>query len=99
MRPELVTTQNGFLKITTKQERYRGTAYSSGQVMSWNKFCMTGGLIEVQYVLPGSPGLEGLWPAIWMLGNLGRATYDVRAGRALLGAGWLGRARQRPALL
>ena len=25
--------------------------------------------------LPGAPGVPGVWPAIWMLGNLGRATY------------------------
>jgi hypothetical protein len=79
MRPEMVTTERGFLKITTDRVRYRGTAYSSGQVMSWNKFCLTGGIVEIEFVLPGQPGLGALWPAIWMLGNLGRATFEVRA--------------------
>jgi beta-glucanase (GH16 family) len=82
MRPEMVTTERGFLKIQTDKQRYRGTAYSSGQVMSWNKFCMSGGLVEVRFVLPGQPGVEGLWPAIWMLGNLGRATFEVSEKRA-----------------
>ena len=27
-------------------------------------------------ILPGEPDIGGLWPAVWMLGNLGRATYE-----------------------
>ncbi|KAJ1622020.1 hypothetical protein T492DRAFT_846621 [Pavlovales sp. CCMP2436] len=64
MRPEMATTERGFLKITTDR------------VMSWNKFCLTGGIVEIKFVLPGQPGLGALWPAIWMLGNLGRATFE-----------------------
>jgi beta-glucanase (GH16 family) len=29
----------------------------------------------VNVSLPGLYGIEGLWPAVWMLGNLGRAGY------------------------
>lgn len=46
-------------------------------MQSWNKFCFTGGIIEVDVMFPGSPYIGGLWPAIWMLGNLGRATYEA----------------------
>lgn len=36
---------------------------------------MTGGIIEFNAKLPGDPKVGGLWPALWMLGNLARATY------------------------
>lgn len=28
-------------------------------------------------ILPGEPDIGGLWPAMWLLGNLGRATYEA----------------------
>jgi hypothetical protein len=51
--------------------------FKSGMVQSWNKFCFTGGIIEVDVIFPGDPYIGGLWPAIWLLGNLGRATYEA----------------------
>ena len=36
---------------------------------------MVGGIIEFNAKLPGDPKVGGLWPALWMLGNLARATY------------------------
>ena len=36
---------------------------------------MTGGIVEFNAKLPGDPKVGGLWPALWMLGNLARATY------------------------
>jgi beta-glucanase (GH16 family) len=50
--------------------------FKSSMVQSWNKFCFTGGIIEYDIVLPGDPYIGGLWPAVWLLGNLGRATYE-----------------------
>lgn len=88
-RPQNVATTNGVLNITTirKTNRYRAfdekklKYYSdakhiqSGMVQGWNKFCLTGGIIEYSVKLPGDPKVGGLWPALWMLGNLARATY------------------------
>jgi len=51
--------------------------FKSGMIQSWNKFCFTGGIVEVDVILPGEPDIGGLWPAVWMLGNLGRATYEA----------------------
>ena len=51
--------------------------FKSGMIQSWDKFCFTGGIVEVDVILPGEPDIGGLWPAIWLLGNLGRATYEV----------------------
>lgn len=86
----VTTTEDGMLKISTKigrteWDRYdpvkkkwkvEKALYNSGMVQSWEKFCFTGGIVEVDVILPGDPFIGGLWPAIWMLGNLGRATYE-----------------------
>jgi beta-glucanase (GH16 family) len=84
-----VSTEDGMLKIRTqskkttwqrfdhvkKKWKMEHAYFNSGMVQSWNKFCFTGGILEVDVILPGDPNIGGLWPAIWMLGNLGRATY------------------------
>ncbi|KAG6880328.1 hypothetical protein C0992_011077 [Termitomyces sp. T32_za158] len=42
-----------------------------------NKFCFTGGYIETSVQLPGANNVVGLWPAVWTMGNLGRAGYGA----------------------
>ena len=88
-RPENVRTSNGVLQILTNLKSNYYKAFDedthkyyadakhiqSGMVQGWNKFCMTGGIIEISAKLPGDPSTGGLWPALWMLGNLARATY------------------------
>mmetsp|Transcript_40583 Transcript_40583/g.85189 ORF Transcript_40583/g.85189 Transcript_40583/m.85189 type:complete len:628 (+) Transcript_40583:141-2024(+) len=88
-RPQNVQTTNGVMNITTiratnkykafdeKKLKYYADAkhIQTGMVQGWNKFCMTGGIIEFSAKLPGDPKVGGLWPALWMLGNLARATY------------------------
>jgi beta-glucanase (GH16 family) len=87
----ITTTTDGMLTIRSVLEETEWTHYSavdkeykhekkhfkSGMVQSWDKFCFTGGIVEVDVILPGEPDIGGLWPAIWLLGNLGRATYEV----------------------
>jgi beta-glucanase (GH16 family) len=46
-------------------------------IQSWNKMCYTGGMLEVSVTLPGSNNVAGLWPAVWSMGNLGRAGYGA----------------------
>jgi beta-glucanase (GH16 family) len=86
-----VTTENGFLKISSylektswnrfnhikKRWKKEQKNFTSGMVQGWNKFCFTGGIIEVDVIVPGDPFIGGLWPAVWILGNLGRATYEA----------------------
>ncbi|KAL6750288.1 hypothetical protein V8C86DRAFT_3031200, partial [Haematococcus lacustris] len=55
--------------------RVTGLGFRSGMVSSWNKLCFTGGYLEVRAKLPGNPQVGGLWPSIWLLGNLARAGY------------------------
>ncbi|KAL7547783.1 hypothetical protein ACHAWF_012590 [Thalassiosira exigua] len=86
----VTTTPDGMLTIRSVLDETSWTRYDplkkeyetttkhfkSGMIQGWNKFCFTGGILEVDAILPGSPDIGGLWPAVWMLGNLGRATYE-----------------------
>ena len=42
-----------------------------------NKFCFTGGIVEASVQLPGTYNVVGMWPAVWTMGNLGRAGYGA----------------------
>uniref|UniRef100_A0A8H7XZ25 GH16 domain-containing protein n=1 Tax=Psilocybe cubensis TaxID=181762 RepID=A0A8H7XZ25_PSICU len=75
--PEAVTTANGALEVTLKEKDTHGLSYEGGMMSTWNKFCFTGGLVETSVTLPGRNDVAGLWPAIWALGNLGRAGYGA----------------------
>uniref|UniRef100_A0A8H7XP48 GH16 domain-containing protein n=1 Tax=Psilocybe cubensis TaxID=181762 RepID=A0A8H7XP48_PSICU len=76
----ILTTQNGALRIKIDRVdpiNNHNLTYRSGMLQSWNKFCFTGGLIETAVTLPGSNSVSGLWPAVWTMGNLGRAGYGA----------------------
>jgi len=79
--PSGATTSGGSLRL--KLEKVDNPAdnhnlsYKSAMIQTWNKFCFTGGLIEASVVLPGSNNVHGLWPAIWTMGNLGRAGFGA----------------------
>ena len=75
--PDAVTTRLGALEITATNTGFRDATYASGSVQGWNKFCLQGGIVDVSYTLPGDPGVPGVWPGIWMMGNLGRATFTL----------------------
>ncbi|KAF9234999.1 glycoside hydrolase family 16 protein [Melanogaster broomeanus] len=75
--PAAVTTKNGALEITLSKEdpaTNHNLTYRSGM------FCFTGGLIEASVILPGSNNVTGLWPAVWTMGNLGRAGFGASFG-------------------
>jgi beta-glucan synthesis-associated protein KRE6 len=90
-KSDLVTTSNGFLNISTivadityntndilakPGTKGKNTKnYQSAMVNGWNKFCFTGGIVEISAKLPGKHNAGGLWPAMWLLGNMARATY------------------------
>ncbi|KAJ7152187.1 glycoside hydrolase family 16 protein [Mycena crocata] len=71
--PSAVTTANGSLKITLSATQNHDLNYTGGE----NKFCFTGGLIVAAATLPGTNNIHGLWPALWTMGNLGRAGYGA----------------------
>jgi len=87
----VTTTADGMMKIASvfkktewdrfdhvnKSYKHETRHFQSGMVQGWNKFCFTGGIVEVDVIMPGDPFIGGLWPAVWLLGNLGRATYEA----------------------
>ncbi|GLB37064.1 putative beta-glucan synthesis-associated protein (SKN1) [Lyophyllum shimeji] len=75
--PEAITTANGSLVITLSKKQNHGLNYQGGMMSTWNKFCFTGGYIESSVQLPGANNVVGLWPAVWTMGNLGRAGYGA----------------------
>ncbi|EJC97937.1 glycoside hydrolase family 16 protein [Fomitiporia mediterranea MF3/22] len=75
--PSAVTTANGKLVFTMAETPNHDLSFMSGMLQSWNKFCFTTGIIEVSVSLPGDAETPGLWPAIWTMGNLGRAGYGA----------------------
>ncbi|KAG2013322.1 beta-glucan synthesis-associated protein, variant 5 [Coprinopsis cinerea AmutBmut pab1-1] len=75
--PEAVTTANGSLVITFSEKNTHNLNYQGGLVTTWNKFCFTGGYIEAAVQLPGANNVAGMWPAVWTMGNLGRAGYGA----------------------
>ncbi|KAJ7900180.1 beta-glucan synthesis-associated protein [Mycena olivaceomarginata] len=75
--PSAATTKNGALEITLSQTPNHGLDYMGGLISTWNKFCFTGGLIVSSVTLPGTNNIHGLWPAVWTMGNLGRAGFGA----------------------
>ncbi|KAJ1848956.1 hypothetical protein H4S02_006946 [Coemansia sp. RSA 2611] len=76
--PHHATTAGGNLEITLeKNESHSGLPYTSAMLQSWNKQCFQGGYLEVSVSLPGDASKSGYWPAVWTLGNLGRAGYGA----------------------
>lgn len=75
--PDGLTTADGSLVVTLSEKETHNLHYQGGLMTTWNKFCFTGGLIEASVQLPGSSNVVGLWPAVWTLGNLGRAGYGA----------------------
>jgi beta-glucan synthesis-associated protein KRE6 len=77
LHPSAIVTRNGALEITFSDQPSHGLQYTSGMMTTWNKFCFTGGLIETSISLPGANNIAGMWPAVWTMGNLGRAGYGA----------------------
>lgn len=64
-RPENVQVSNGILVITTREESFQGSNYTSARLLTKDKFEQTYGRFEARIRLPWG---QGIWPAFWMLG-------------------------------
>lgn len=42
-------------------------SFSVAMIQSWNKFCFTGGYVEVSVSLPGTSDAPGFWPGAWTM--------------------------------
>ncbi|ODO06113.1 glucosidase [Cryptococcus wingfieldii CBS 7118] len=74
--PKRLTTKDGKLVITLDKIVSHGMNFEGAMMSSWNQFCFSGGYIEGTSILFLAPKLAlTLWPAIWTMGNLGRAGY------------------------
>ena len=86
--PATITTKGGTLKITLSKREAHNLNYEDGMITSWNQFCFTEGYIEIAVTFPGLNEVTGLWPAIWAMGNLGRAGYGVSLSMVLAWREW-----------
>ena len=65
-RTENTSLHNGFLTITAKEENFGGFNYTSSRIKTQGIKSFTYGRIDIRAKLPYS---QGLWPALWMLGE------------------------------
>ncbi len=56
----------GNLVIQARKEPFGGFQYTSSRLITENKFEFTYGRIDVRAVVPGD---QGIWPAVWLLGE------------------------------
>ncbi len=60
------TVANGFLTIEAKREAEGGAQYTSSRLTTQNKFTFQYGRVDIRAKMPKG---QGLWPALWMLGE------------------------------
>jgi hypothetical protein len=65
-RQQNTSLENGYLKITAKQEYYGGKNYTSSRIKTQGNVLHTYGRIDIRAKLPFG---QGIWPALWMLGD------------------------------
>ncbi len=65
-RKENTTVSGGYLTITAKQQDFSGRQYTSSRLTTSGKQSFQYGRIDIRAALPKG---QGLWPAIWMLGD------------------------------
>lgn len=75
--PAGVYTKDGTLRVRLEQHPEHNLNFRGGMLQSWNKFCFRGGILIASVQLPGFRDVPGLWPAFWLMGNLGRAGYGA----------------------
>ncbi len=65
-REENTSVSDGLLVIEARQESYGGMNYTSSRLVTKDKFSFTYGRVDIRATLPEG---QGLWPALWMLGD------------------------------
>ena len=65
-REQNTSLENGYLIITAKQENFGGKNYTSSRIKTQGNIFHTYGRIDIRAKLPFG---QGLWPALWMLGE------------------------------
>lgn len=57
---------DGRLVIEAREENFEGSPYTSARVITQDKQTFTHGRVDIRAKLPEG---QGIWPALWMLGN------------------------------
>jgi beta-glucanase (GH16 family) len=65
-REENTSVQDGYLKITAKEESHGGRNYTSSRIKTQGKQSFQYGRIDIRAKMPEG---QGIWPALWMLGS------------------------------
>lgn len=65
-RKENSWVSDGTLTIEARKENYQSSSYTSTRMITRNKQSFKYGRIDIRALLPKG---QGIWPALWMLGN------------------------------
>jgi beta-glucanase (GH16 family) len=65
-RTENASVDGGFLIIEARKENFGGRSYTSSRINTKDKFSFKYGRMDIRAALPEG---QGLWPALWMLGQ------------------------------
>ena len=65
-RQENTQVKGGFLIIKAKKENFQGSSYNSSRINTSGLKSFTYGRIDIRAALPKG---QGIWPALWMLGQ------------------------------
>ena len=65
-RQENTRVEGGYLTITAKRESFQGRDYTSSRIKTQERQSFQYGRIDIRAALPKG---QGIWPALWMLGN------------------------------
>ena len=65
-RPENSWVQNGVFTIEAREESFMGRDYTSTKILTRDKQAFNYGRIDIRAKLPKG---QGIWPALWMLGQ------------------------------
>jgi hypothetical protein len=65
-RAENTEVRDGYLVITAKKENFASSAYTSSRIISRGNESFKYGRIDIRAAMPSG---QGLWPALWMLGD------------------------------
>lgn len=65
-RAENTSVQEGLLVISVNKENFADQEYTSSRLTTKNKFSFKYGRVDIRAAMPTG---QGLWPALWMLGE------------------------------
>jgi beta-glucanase (GH16 family) len=65
-RTQNAWVEGGLLTIEARNESYQGSSYTSARIKTQGKKSFQYGRVDVRALLPKG---QGIWPALWMLGN------------------------------